>query len=207
MNQLLNRLAEVKQSLTGKEVSQDELVYQKNANEVEHTTNTGFGKELVPVDVLSDSVYNAVPQYSSFLSMLPGFHGNNMGVSEKVAIKGEIGLAQGNSEWTTGAGIIAQGRNRLATGEVTINQAPMILSVDISKRLVNHSVADVEAFVRDEITRQFARTAESMIVNCDSSNLTTGNVNCDDATPTDTFTAGANDHRLLLDNGARKIAL
>ena len=69
--QLIQKLAEIKTDVTKTTVKDSELVYQKNANEVEHTTNTGYGKELVPVDVLSDDVYNAVPQYSTFLSKLP----------------------------------------------------------------------------------------------------------------------------------------
>ncbi len=208
MRKLADKIKALRADIVGAEVAENEMVkYLANANEVEHTTNTGYGKELVPVDALTDSVYNAVPTYATFLDSLPGFHGNNMGASVKVAVKWEVWFATGNFEWTTGAWIIAQWANRLGTGDVTITQAPMIISVDISKKLTNHSIADVESMVMEDITRQVVRTAESMIINADTSNASTWNVNCDDAVPTATFALGANDHRLLLDNGIRKIAL
>lgn len=215
MKNLLDALTEIKIDLTKSELSENEIKeieakkdsYLKNADEVEHTTNTGYGKELVPVDVLTDRIYNAIPEYATFLTKLPWFHGNNMGVSEKVPVIGEIGFAVGNSEWTTWAGILAQGENLLATGDVTITQAPLILSVDISKKLMNHSITSIEDKVISDIAKQVVRTAESMIINADSSILSTGNVNCDDALPVSTFTKGAKDHRLQLDNGIRKLAL
>ena len=208
MNKLIDRIKELRADIVSAEVFEKEVAdYEKNANEVEHTTNTGYGKELVPVDTLSDTVYNSVPAYATFLDKLPWFHWNNMGASVKVAVKGEVWFAVGNSEWTTGAGILAQGKNRLGTGDVTITQAPMIISVDISKKLTNHSITDVETSVMEDISKQVVRTAESMIINGDTSNASTGNVNCDDAVPTSTFASGADDHRLLLDNGIRKIAL
>lgn len=205
---LIDKIKELRSEIVGSEVAENEFVkYQTNANDVEHTTNTWYGKELVPVDVLSNEIYNAIPKYATFLDKLPGFHGNNMGASVKVPVKWEVWFAQGNSEWTTWAGILAQWNNLLGTWDVTITQAPLIISVDISKKLVNHSIADIESLVIDDIARQVVRTAESMIINGDSSNASTWNVNCDDAVPSATFAAGTNDHRLLLSNGIRKVAL
>lgn len=205
---LIDKIKELRSEIVGSEIAENEFVkYQTNTNEVEHTTNTWYGKELVPVDVLSNEIYSAIPKYATFLDKLPGFHGNNMGASVKVPVKWEVWFAQGNSEWTTWAGILAQWNNLLGTWDVTITQAPLIISVDISKKLVNHSIADIESLVIDDIARQVVRTAESMIINWDSTNTSTWNVNCDDAVPSSTFAAGANDHRLLLSNGIRKVAL
>ena len=79
MEKLIDKLKDIRSGIAGAEVAENEFkAYQTNANEVEHTTNTGFGKELVPVDVLSDSVYNAVPMYDTFLTSLPWFHGNDI---------------------------------------------------------------------------------------------------------------------------------
>jgi Sec-independent protein translocase protein TatA len=44
---------------------------QENANEVMHTTNTGFGAELIPVDQLTSEIINAIPNYASFVQALP----------------------------------------------------------------------------------------------------------------------------------------
>jgi hypothetical protein len=56
------------------------------ANEVMHTTNTGFGKELIPVNVMLDPMLDLVPEYSKLLPLLPGNHGNNMPISAKVPV-------------------------------------------------------------------------------------------------------------------------
>lgn len=180
------------------------------ANEVEHTTNTGYGKELVPVDVLSNTVMAMVPTYGSFINaFLVGFQGNWMGASIKVPIKGEIAFAQGVAEWTTGAGALIQGTHKLPTDEVTITQFQIQASVDISRKLVNHSVADLISIVTEEMSKSFARTIESAILNADPNTSTAGNINSDDQAAATTFaaTGGANDHRLLGYYGLRQVAL
>jgi len=190
-----------------KEIENAKAKYSQNANEVEHTGNVGFGKELVPTDVLSGQIIRMIPMTSTFLTDLPGFQGTDMGISEQRAIVGEIGFARGNQEWTTGAGLISQGNRKVPTDRITINQAPMIASVDISKRLKNYSIMDMEKFVKEQAAAVFSRTIESQILNCDSSDAVTGNVNLDDAQPSATFADGSDDHRLLLDNGLRKVFL
>lgn len=210
MSNFINKLVDFQKTIDGMDIAKldsEVASYQKNADEVEHTTNTGYGAELVPTDVLSNTVYNTIPEYATFLTTLPGFHGNNMGASEKVAIVGETGFARGNGEWTTGAGAISQGTRKLATWSVTITQEPLIFSIDISKRLKNYSILDTEAYVAREISKVATRTIESMIINADSSDGATGNVNLDDAQPSVTFIDGADDHRLLTDNGMRKLSL
>ena len=181
----------------------------KNANEVEHITNTGYGKELVPVDVLTDKVLEVIPTFAKLMDALSvGFHGNDMGVSIKVPIKGEIWFAEGNSEWTTAAGTIAQGVNRLATGEVTITQYPLIASVDVSKRELNYSIGKIEDMIVDAIAKTYARTIESMVINGDVETGASGNVNSDDQAPATTFASsgGAADHRIYID-GLRATAI
>ena len=208
MTKLRDNLVDLKKSLGTFTANDEAALIKTNANEVEHTTNTGFGKELVPVDTLSTQIYQNIPEYSRiFDKLMNSFHGNNMGTSEKVGVIWEVGFALGNAEWTTGAGIISQGGNKLGTWEVTINQASLIISVDISKKLANHSIVDVEAYAIAEWAKSLARTMDSMLVNGDTLDTATWNVNCDDAQPTVTFAAWAKDHRLLLDNGIRKLAL
>ena len=67
------------------------LKLQKNANEVLHTTQTGYGAELVPDQILSMNVIDMTPQFGSFLNMLPGYHGSNMGKKETVPVIGDEG--------------------------------------------------------------------------------------------------------------------
>lgn len=183
--------------------------YMKNANELMHTGNTGFGAELIPTEVLTQEVLDLVPKYSTFLGALPGFHGTNMPISAKVPVIGETGFFKGNTEQTTGAQALPQASNRLATGEVVITQAPLIADVFITKRELTYSIVDLENLVKTRLASALARTIESMIINADVEAGAVGNVNSDDQAPATTFaaTGGAADHRLLLDHGLREVAI
>ena len=219
MNDLLKQLIEIKslkeEETTPEALEEEEKKFTKKlepmrakANEVEHSTNTGYGQELIPVNVLTDTVLDLVPAYATILNaFMVGFQGNDLGVSELRPIVGDVGFAKGNSEWTTGAGTIAQGNRKLPTDKVTINQYPLIISVDISKREMAYSVGDLQAIILDKVAKSMVRTIESAIINGDPSNSSTWNVNLDDATPSSTFADGANDHRLLGWTGLRCTAL
>ena len=211
LKKLLDQIVEIKKiQLTEEEEKSITDLLETKANEVEHTTNTGYGKELVPVNVLSDTIMNIIPTYGSFLNAFTvGFHGNNMWASVKVPIKGEINFAQGVAEWTTGAGVLIQGTNKLATDEVTITQYQLQASVDISRKLINHSVGDIISFVTEDMGKQFARTIQSAILNADPNTSTAGNVNSYDAAAATTYaaTGWANDHRALGYTGLRCAAL
>ena len=172
-----------------------------NANEVVHTTQTGYGKELVPLAQLSDSVLEMAIQESGLLAELPGNHGFNMGISDKVPIIGEIGMFGRNSEWTTGAPVGTQANKKTPTGEIQINQGQFIAQVALSKRMLNYSVADLEAYVKKALAQSAARTINAVILNGDATTASTGNVNSDDATP------NSDSYYLELDNGIRKLAL
>jgi HK97 family phage major capsid protein len=175
---------------------------EKNANEVMHTDNTGFGKELVPVDVLQQEIISLIPQYSTFLGSLPGYHGTNMAVSEKVPVKGEVGFFHPNTEPTTGAlGPVGEGTHRLATDEVTVTQGQFIAKVALSKRILNYAIGDLETYVKEALAKSAARTQEALILNADSTAGMTGNVNLNDSTP------DATSYYLEQDNGLRKIAI
>jgi activator of 2-hydroxyglutaryl-CoA dehydratase len=71
MEKLLNRLAEIKTNLTQEVVKDEELkaIVEKNANEVIHTGNTGYGKELVNLDVFTNNIYEGIAKKSKFVPM------------------------------------------------------------------------------------------------------------------------------------------
>lgn len=176
--------------------------YMKNANEVMHTGNTGFSKELVPLNVLMAEIIDMIPTYATFLGELPGYHGTDMPVSAKVPVIGEVGFFHPNSEPTTGAlGPVGQATHRLATGEVTITQGQFIAKVAVSKRELNYAAGDLEALVKERIARAAARTMEALILNADSTTAGTGNVNSDDGAP------AATEYYLEQNNGLRKLGL
>lgn len=183
----------------------NEVNIETNANELMHTANTGYGKELIPLNVLTQEIVDLVPKYSSFLGMLPGFHGTDMPISAKVPVIGEVGFLTKNTEQTTGAQALPQPGHRLATGEVQIDQAPLVAHVFVTKRELTYAPERLEEIIKQKLAMSASKTIESMIVNSDTTSAGTGNVNSDDQAAATTF--GADDHRLILDNGLRKLAL
>lgn len=161
-----------------------------NANEVMNTGATGYGAELVPSAKLAKEIFDAIPQYASFLNMLPGFHGVGLGKSEEVSVIGDAGFFNLHAEKTTGALALAQGTNREPTAKVTLNQKQYDLTIDVSNELSQFSVlgaAGLEARLKEKIAKAMVRTVEALIINGDTTNAGTGNVNLDDADPADTL--------------------
>lgn len=162
--------------LSGIEVK-EEVVEETKANEVMHTTNTGFWKEVVPVNVLLDPALDMLPQYSSLINLFPWNHGNNMPISAKVPVIGEADLFTGNSEWTTWAVSFTPANNWPVTWEVTISQGQFIFTVALSYREVEYSAVDIEAIVKERINRSAGRTIDALIINADDTASASGNIN------------------------------
>lgn len=209
---LLKRLAGIRaESISIDDVEKEIKEFQEletKANEVMHSTNTGFGEELVEVDRMSKDILDMVPNYSALLPMLPGNHGTGLAKSELVPIVGEIGLFQGNSEWEDAPGTDPDGTRgtKLPTGEVQINQGMFYIEVPISKRLLNYSVTDLYNLVVDKIRKSAGRTVDAVILNGDTA--LTGNVNRD-GFDFGTLTPAQRDayYYLQCDNGIRKLGI
>ena len=75
----------------------------------------------------------------------------------------------------------------MPTGDITITQYNLIVSVDISNQELAYSIVDLQAKILEKLSKSFTRTIESVIVNADPETSTTGNVNSDDADPVVTF--------------------
>lgn len=205
---LLNLLADLKKELgqNAAEVEKSleeakELQNKRLANSTENTSNAGWGKELVPTNTLLSTVMTIAGNEASFIRALPGFHGYNMGISEKLPIRGALPRARANTEWLSGAGLIAEGKQRVATGEVTITQKPLIVQVDISKRFANYSIDDLMSYVTQEIARSVEADTEFVILNADATATATGNINSVDQAAATTF--GADDIRLAYADSLR----
>jgi len=183
--------------LSGIEVK-EEVVEETKANEVMHTTNTGFGAEVIPTNVVLDPALDMLPKYSSLINLLPWNHGNNMPISAKVPVIGEADLFIGNSEWTTGAYSITPAKEWPATWEVTISQWQFIFTVALSYREVEYSVVDIEAIIKDRINRSAGRTIDALIINADDTASWSGNVN---------GTYSGNPYFTQQDNGIRMVGI
>jgi len=181
---------------------------QTNANEAMHTTNTGYGEELVPSDVLMNEVLEALPTYQRFVQALPGFHGAGLDTQVTRSIIGDAGLMHYNpTEHTTGALDREQATHRLGTDKVTLNQKQMFMLIDVSDQLATFNqlgAAAFETLVRNHIAMSWARTVEAVIINGDTETGATGNINRDDAAPA----SGHVSYDTYLGwNGLRKMAI
>jgi len=185
-----------------------EVKTKENANEVMHTWNTWFGKELIETDVLTKKVMDVMPTYSTFMEKLSaGFHWNNMGVSVKVPVLGWVDYAMWYDERTSVALANWQAVDKMKTDSVTITQKPIFSSIDISRQELLYSIVDLEKIVIERLAKSFIKTIESAVLNWDITDNATWNVNCDDAQPSATFAKWAYDHRLFVNNWLRKTVL
>lgn len=173
-----------------------------NANEVHHTTNTGFGAELIPDATLSDEVIRLAIEESYLLPLLPGNHGTGLNISEKVPVIGALGKFAPNSEWKDDPATAKTSNRKLATSEVTIDQGQFIITVHISKRMLNYARTDLEAYIKRELATSMSETVDALILNGDPETGATGNVNKVDGAPSATT-----DYYLEGGKGARRIAL
>lgn len=163
-----------------------ELEAQTKANEIMNTWATGYGAELIPTNVTADPLLDMLGQYSWLLPLLPGNHGNNMAISEKVPVIGEAQDFQGNTQWTTGAATPQDPAAVWpATGEITITQGQFILPIAVSKRELNYAPIALEALIRQRINMAAAKTCDKFILNADDDTST--NVNYSGGTPTSTL--------------------
>lgn len=165
-------------------------VIAKNANEVMHTTNTNKGAELVPTAELAQQVFEAIPEYGTFMNALPGNHGTGLGKSQEVSVLGDVGFFDLHSEKTTSAFALAQGNKTMATDKITLTQKQFDLTIDVSNELAQFNrlgAAGLEAKLKEKIAKAMVRTVESLMINGDTTNAGTGNVNLDDADPADTL--------------------
>ena len=105
---LLNLLANIKKEMwqNAEEVEKSleeakELHNKRLTNATENTSTAGWGKEMIPSGNLLATIMTMPGRKASFIKALPGFHGFNMGISEKVPIRGALPRAKGNSERLT----------------------------------------------------------------------------------------------------------
>jgi hypothetical protein len=183
-----------------KNMEQKAAAFEQKANEIMHTTNTGFGAELVPGNILMTDFLDLIPSVSSVMSFFQGgYHGRSMDKKMDVPVLGELPLHQLKSEQTGGALAFAQGLGKLPTKKVTIEQKQRFFSVDISEHEQRFAVTDVVALIKRKLAASAANTMVSDIINGDTVLTANTNINLIDGTPSgsESYTAA---------NGLRKQA-
>lgn len=181
-----------------------DLAYQKNADEVEHTSNTGFGEELVPTEVFSSQVMELAVEYSQILPLFRGNQGNNLQrLTTRPVIGEERIFNSGSAEWTTGDNNPGQPTKKISTDSISIQQFGFDDTYGISKELLNYSmVPQLENIIMEKISRGVSRTIDALILNGDPTTAGTGNVNSDDGAPSALLY-----YLRTLNGGLRKIAI
>lgn len=161
-----------------------------NANEVMHTANTGKGEEFVEPERLSDQVFDAVPNYSTFLNALPGNHGNQLAEIESKPIIGDLGFFEGGTERTDQPTTNPLNPTGTApTAKVQINQKQYVMRIDLSDHLRNFQVGSagsLESLITQKMASSMARTVEGVILNGDTETGASANINLIDGTPAST---------------------
>lgn len=164
-----------------------QMLMETKANEIMHTTNTGFGAELVPGAVLMTDFIDQVPKVSPLMAFFQaGFHGKDLDKITEVSAIGELPLHQLMPEQTGGALAFAQGLGKGPTGKVTITQKERYFTVDISEYELRFSVVDITAIIKNRLAQSVANTMVSDFLNGDTVLTANTNINLIDGTPTGT---------------------
>ncbi len=207
MKDLLLSIKELDSTAVEKHFAQKEVEAETKANEVMHSTNSGYGAEFVPEATLAQEIYNLVPTQSSLLGALPNNLGFGLPKTYKQPINGLSNsdlLFTGKSEWTTGDKITSGDGTKQPTKVAQIDQASFIAKVDVSDELLRRGIPAVEAYLRARLAEGMAMTCEALIINADSETGSTGNVNSDDGAPTSGLYHLQSDHgirELMINNG------
>lgn len=173
-----------------------------------HSTRTGYGDEVTPSAEFVDGIYELLPEYETFLGMLPGKHegviGNNAGESHTVPYLGDVGLFQLGSEKTADT-VFAQlaPTSALPTDKVVLTSKQLKMSFDITDHLKKFGKipdAQWEAILKTHVAKAYVRTLEALIINGDTATGATTNINDIAGTPAGT-------EYFLAANGLRKTAI
>lgn len=171
-----------------KSLESKSAMLETKANEIMHTTNTGFGAELVPGAVLSTDFIDMAPKVSPLLSFFQaGYHGRNLDKISEVPVIGELPLHQLMPEQTTGAFSFAQGLGMMPTAKVTITQKERFFTVDISEYELRFAVVDLLSIIKKKLADSVANTMLSDFINGDTVLTANTNINLIDGTPSATL--------------------
>lgn len=201
LTELQKLLVTIKWNVAETEISELEtknLEKMEKANEVYHTTNTNYGSELIPTNIVQDPLVDMVYKTNDLLAKLPWNHWTNLPVSAKVPVIGEATLMRLNTEYTTGSFSSTATKDGFLTDDVTITQVPFIAEYFVSDRELTYSVTNLEALARQKLAQSANRTINALLLNADTA--TTGNVNTSGTPSSTVYYMGA-------DNGIRKVGI
>lgn len=178
------------------------------ANELNYTTQTGFGDEWVPT-VWSAQIWEQVRAAVAVLQKLPTKEYSGPGDTFTIPLEStdptwyRIGQAT-DLNATTGRPDATVGDSKLATTNKNITLAKMGTRIPYSGEMIEDSIVEWAAQVRAQTETSFGEQLEHAIIDGDTATGATTNINHIGGTPTST---GTKQDLFLLFDGLRKLAL
>lgn len=157
------------------------------ANEVIHSTNTGFGEELMEQARQTKDIIDMTVANSTLLSNFRWNHGKDIPLlGATVPIIGDTQFYETDAEWETWAILsqVTQWTYKMKTAKVNIIPKKYKMTADISDEQLKNPAANIESIIMDKLSKGAIKTVEWVILNGDIVTAATGNVNSDDWAPT-----------------------
>lgn len=162
-------------------------------------TGTGTGDELVPTGMQAQ-LWSDMFLASKVRSLIPSI--------AMPTDPFDIPLGWGSVTWRKGTQNTAAATSDPATAKSTLTSTEQVAEVNWAYDLDEDSIIAVLPTLRAELTRDGAEQMDKFILNADSTDAATGNINLDDANPPDDsyYLSGGQDgirHLYLVDNTAQ----
>lgn len=172
------------------------------SDELAYTTQTGFGDEWVP-ELWSAQIWQKARQDNT---VLPLFRSIEMPSNPfNLPIEGTdptvyfVPETQHETNLSLGSGNTIPD-SKIGSGNVQLSAKKLALRVGFSSELVEDSIVPVLNIYREQAVRAIADSIDFVLLNGDTTNAATGNINSDAADPADT-------ERYLAMDGLRKLPL
>lgn len=181
----------------------DEMAAAIKADELPHTTQTGFGLEWVPT-LWQNELWRKARQDNV---VLPLFRSIQMpSATFELPIQGADPSVYYVPETTDETDLTLSGSgnpipdSKVASGKVTLTAKKLALRIGFPVELVEDSIVPILPLYREQAMRAMADAIDNVLLNGDTETGATGNVNSDDGAPAGTA-------KYLPFNGLRKLGL
>lgn len=183
---------------------------ESNANEAMSSTETGFGKEFVPAEILDSMLVERLDDDESLLSMV------NMkrmdGPKVLIWVRGKkIRMVWGvEHDEVPGTGLAIQ-RKKARTAELELNAKKLKLTIYFTDELAEDSVIAIGQYVLQELAAAFDTSMHEIILNGDVTLGNLVNINIIDGNTSGAATEevpdGEKSDVIVINNGVREIAI
>lgn len=203
-----NSLIESKSAAKALGIDLEGALSAAKANELDYSTQSGFGDEFVPT-VWSSNLWEQIRFGQYLVSKVPSVQYNGPGDTFTIPLEGadptfyKVGQAT-DLNATTGRPDATIGDSKVATSNTSVTFAKMAARVGFTGEIDEDSIIPFAARVRAQTEMAFIEQLEHVVIDGDTATGATTNINHIGGTPTST---GTKQDLFLLLNGFRKLAL